>query len=287
MNATPRTVRHAALAALALLGLTASAMAADVTPLAPHRAVYEFEMTDAAAGSGIAGISGRMVYELNGSSCEGYTQNMRFVTVMTNQEGVETLNDLRNSSWEDGKGEKLRFSFNQLQNQVATDTSQGDATRSKMGGPIAVDVTKPKRKKVKIPDETYFPMQHARALIASAKASRNMVRGYLFDGSEKGEKYYWTNAVIGKKYGGSSVPLAAALKLPPQMETVASWPVTISYFEIGKDKEDSLPSYELHFRYYENGVTNDLKIDYGSFSIRGELKDLAFLNAGKCNEVAP
>ncbi len=287
MNAISHAAGRAALVALALLSATASSATADVVPLAPHRAVYEFEMTDAAAGSGVAGITGRMVYELNGSSCEGYTQNMRFVTVMTNQEGVETLNDLRNSSWEDGKGDKLRFSFNQLQNQIATDTSQGDATRPKKGGQIVVDVAKPKKKKVRIPAESFFPMQHARALIASAKAGRNIVTGYLFDGSEKGEKYYWTNAVIGKKYGGSSVPLAAALNLPPQMETVASWPVTISYFEIGKDKEDSLPSYELHFRYYENGVTNDLRIDYGSFSIRGELKDLTFLNAGKCIEAAP
>jgi hypothetical protein len=71
-----------------------------------------------------------MVYELTGSPCEGYTQKMRFVTVMTNQEGTETLSDLRNSSWEEADGRKLRFSSTQYQNDQLADASQGNAARS-------------------------------------------------------------------------------------------------------------------------------------------------------------
>jgi hypothetical protein len=211
---------------------------------------------------------------------------MRFVTVMTNQEGVETLNDLRNSSWEEATGSKLRFSFSQYQNDTAAEASQGDATRAKTGGKVAIDIAKPAKKHVKLPAETYFPMQHARALIASARAGRTLLKGYLFDGSEKGEKYYLTNAVIGKREGNSGTALPASLKNPGRLAAVASWPVTISYFEVGRDNEDSTPSYELHFRYFENGVTADLSIDYGEFSIRGELKELTLLDAGKCAAAA-
>ena len=53
-------------------------------------------------------------------------------------------------------------------------------------------------------------------------------------------------------------------------------------FDAGKDREDQLPAYELSFRYFEDGVTSDLKIDYGEFAIKGELKELTFLDPGKC-----
>ena len=59
--------------------------------------------------------------------------------------------------------------------------------------------------------------------------------------------------------------------------------MAISYFETGKDKQDSPPVYELAFRYYENGITADLKIDYGEFAIQGEMKELEMLPVSKCN----
>lgn len=52
--------------------MTASgATAASANVLVPHRAVYDLELKDASDRSGIAGMYGRMVYEFNGSACEG------------------------------------------------------------------------------------------------------------------------------------------------------------------------------------------------------------------------
>ena len=62
--------------------------------------------------------------------------------------------------------------------------------------------------------------------------------------------------------------------------TPGQWRSAIS--RRGKDKQDQTPAYELSFRYFENGVTGNLKIDYGSFAIMGELKELTFLDPGKC-----
>ena len=75
---------------------------------------------------------------------------------------------------------------------------------------------------------------------------------------------------------------AASFKGAERLQGVDSWPMAISYFEAGKDKQDQTPAYELSFRYFENGVTSNLKIDYGSFAIKGELKELTFLDPGKC-----
>ena len=260
---------------------------AETVTFAPHRAVYEITLANSVAGSGVSDMSGRMVYELTGSICDGFTQNMRFVTRTSNQEGSETINDLRTSSWEELAGKRLRFSSTQYQNDEIAEASQGDAVRNKSTSGADVDLVKPQKKKLALPADIYFPMQHAAALIQSAKTGQSHLAANLYDGSEKGEKYYVTNAVIGKKYAQGAIANAAAIKDAAKLEGLSSWPVAISYFEAGKDKEDTPPAYELSFRYYENGVTENLKIDYGQFALKGELKELTVLPQGKCANDAP
>ncbi|MGL4397252.1 MAG: cell envelope integrity EipB family protein [Hyphomicrobium sp.] len=274
--------------AIAILAVSSSFNSAAFgdSPVAftPHRAVYEFVLAKSAPGSGVVDMSGRMVYELSGSACEGYTQNMRFVTRTSNQEGVETLNDLRNSSWEDASGKRLRFSTNQYQNDEMVDQSQGDASRRAEGtAAIDLDLVRPVKKRAELPGEISFPMQHASQLIQAARAGKTLLMATLYDGSEKGEKYYTTTAIIGRKIEPVPVKNSASLKGQETIAGVASWPVSISYFEIGRDKQDTPPSYELSFRYYENGVTNDLKIDYGEFALKGEIKELQSMPASACN----
>jgi EipB-like len=272
----------------AVLAAVAPATAAEETvQFAPHRAVYEFSLAGTSTGSSVAGLTGRMVYELSGSACEGYTQNMRFVTRMSNQEGLDTLNDLRTSSWEEIAGKRLRFSASQYQNDDVSDASQGDAKRDKATEAVSVDLVKPGKKRISLPDGTYFPMQHANALITAAKGGQTLLTAKLYDGSEKGDKYYATTAIIGKKAEPGAVKTTVALKEAAKLAALTSWPMSISYFEPGKDKQDVPPAYELSFRYYENGVTADLKIDYGEFAIKGALKELSFLDASPCKPAAP
>lgn len=260
----------------------AGAAVADVV-FAPHRAVYEITLVRSLAGSGVTDMTGRMVYELTGSACEGYAQNMRFVTRSANSEGVETLNDLRTSSWEEFAGRRLRFSSSQYQNDALAEASQGDASRAK-GDPskTIVELTRPAKKHVQLTGNVYFPMQHAAALIEAARAGKALLTAKLYDGSEKGDKSYTTTAVIGKKSDTRAVANTASLKGAARLGGVPSWPISISYFEDGADKQDSPPSYELSLRYYENGVTTDLAIDYGAFAIKGELKELDMLPTSKC-----
>jgi hypothetical protein len=273
----------AVLAGVLASGAGASAALSEDVPFMPHRAIYDLSLGDSTPGSGVTGVVGRMVYELNGSACDGYTQNMRFVTVMTNQDGVDTVSDLRNSSWEEADAKKLKFSSTQYQNDELADSSQGDALRSKGSTPVVgVDLVKPAKKKVSLPTDIYFPMQHASTLVHAARSGQKMVTANLYDGSEKGEKYYLTNTIIGKSFGTGPSAAPGTFKGADTLAGVPSWPMAISYFEAGKDHEDQTPSYELSFRYFEDGVSTDLKIDYGEFSIKGALKELTFLPPGKC-----
>ena len=67
-----------------------------------------------------------------------------------------------------------------------------------------------------------------------------------------------------------------------KLNALASWPIAIGYFEPGPARSDQSPTYELAFRFYENGVSTRLFIDYGDFAIRGDLKELQFLEEEPC-----
>ena len=68
------------------------------------------------------------------------------------------------------------------------------------------------------------------------------------------------------------------------LNTVPAWPVSIAYFEPKTDAKDAVPVYELSFLFFENGVSRKLLIDYGEFAIQGELKEINFLEPGKCDK---
>jgi len=259
----------------------AGAATAEGVVLAPHRAVYDISLARASGGAGVVEASGRMVYELTGSACEGYTQNMRFVTRMTNSEGSSQLNDLRSSSFEDNTGKLFRFNSNSYKDEQLGDTTQGDASRAPGG--VKVELTRPKKKSVTLSNSIYFPVQHSVALLEAARSGKSLFVGDLYDGSEKGEKIYSTTSAIGRRAAPGSLKIPASVKNGDVLDKLPSWPIAISYFEPNSDKKDAVPSYELSFRYFENGVSTKLMIDYGEFAIKGELKEITFLDAPKCD----
>jgi hypothetical protein len=212
---------------------------------------------------------------------------MRFVTRMTNQDGVAQINDLRTSSFEDIALHRLRFSSSQYENQKLSEASQGSAGPGNGAGFTEVKLTKPSKKTVKLPSDIYFPIQHSLALMEAAQAGKSMFTANLYDGSDKGEKFYETNAIIGQRGAPGSVEVPTKVANGAKLSTLASWPIAIGYFPPGPARNDAVPNYELAFRFYENGVSTKLYIDYGDFAIRGELKELTFLEEGKCPPEKP
>lgn len=265
--------------AFAASSARAAAGASEAIVFAPHRAIYEITLDRAGSGSGVVELAGRMVYELQGSRCEGYTQNMRFVTRMIAQDGSEQISDLRTSSWEDGQGMRLRFNSEQYKDAKLVETTAGDSKRRSPGADIEVQLTKPVKEKLTLPGRIYFPMQHSQAMLTAAMAGQRQFSVGLYDGSEKGTKVYDTSAWIGARADKFSTGV------PPALASTPSWQVSIGYFEPGKSGKDTLPSYELSFRIFANGVSSDMRIDYGDFAVRGKLTELIFLPVSECQPV--
>ena len=285
MTGTKTGLTAAALGLLILVvpaGLEAQPGGVPVV-LAPHRAIYDITLDQARGGSGVSDMSGRMVYELTGSACEGYTQNMRFVTRMTNQEGAVSLTDMRSSSWEDALAKSFRFNSTQYRDTKLNETTQGDAARTATDAEGKVELSKPDKMDMPLKRNVYFPIQHSMALIAAARKGDTLFQADLYDGSEKGVKTYATTSYIGKPQPAGHNKKLQVITNADKLDRLRSWPVSISYFEDGAEKKDAVPSYELAFLYFENGVSRRLFIDYGDFAIRGTLKEISFLEPGKCD----
>jgi hypothetical protein len=248
--------------------------------LVAHRAIYEMTLDDARSASGITGIDGRMVFEFTGSECDGYSLNMRMVTQMTDSQGQTNLTDLRSSTWEQGDGQKFRFQSAQYLNDKLGDVTMGRAVRETPNEAVKVKLSQPSTDELNLSGPLLFPTQHSLALIEAARTGRKLFQARVYDGSEKGRKVYDTTAFIGTEVQpGNDAKLETAAK-DKGLGELASWPVSIGYFEAKGG--DLTPSYQIDFRLYENGVSRELLIDYGDFSIHGTLSSLEYLKAPAC-----
>jgi EipB-like len=259
----------------------ARAEEADII-LVPHRAVYEFSLSKSQAHSGILAVFGRMVYELTGSTCEGYAEKLRFVTEMTNADGEQTIADLQSSTWEEAGGKRFRFNSTDVRDGKPAEDIAGDATRTSMPGHIVVELTKPDTKDLTLPERVYFPTQHVIALLNAARMGRASFHADVYDGSERGEKVYHTISTIGALIPHDANHKLGSITNAERLRGLSAWPIRISYFDPNSDREDAGPAYEIRSVFFENGVNREAIIDYGSFAIKGELTKIDFLESKKC-----
>lgn len=275
-------------AALAVLAggaaLAAPAPMPVPMPLATHQAVYDLSLEEGGKANAVSDAQGRMVYDFAGSSCDGYTTRVRFVTRITDGDGNARLTDVSTTTFEDAASQHFTFSTKSYVDGSVTEDSSGSAQRN--GSGIAVSVPKPDGKTFTLPAAFEFPNQHLETVIAAALRGDHFVAIDLFDGSEKGEKPYSTSAVIGPVNTGGDDLGDDAMAQRLGLDNLRRWPVTLSYFDQGGAGEQS-PTYELSFVVYENGIIRRMRLDYGDFALTGKLVKLDLkpvkVNAGgKC-----
>jgi hypothetical protein len=243
--------------------------------LQAHRAVYDVTLNKASDRSGITGISGRMVYEFNGSACEGYTAKFRFVTQIVTNDNTR-LTDQQTTTFEDAEGKTFSFVTKSFVDQNLDKEVRGIATKDPKG--LKVDIDKPEKSSMELA-ATQFPTQHLVEMIGKAEKGENFYQTNLFDGSEDANKVMTTTVVVGKKTEADKAdPEAPALA---KLATDKYWPVDIAYFDDSAQNGEEVPEYRISFKLHENGITRDLIMDYGDFSMRGKLVNLSLFDQTK------
>jgi hypothetical protein len=250
--------------------------------LVAHRAVYELTLGETGAGSNVTDIRGQLIYDFSGSACQGYTLNTRLITEVFDREGKPSTTDIRSESKEEADGKRFRFTTYQYVNDKLSESTKGvDYRAGRSRDAVIVELEKPKKGTVTLSGNVFFPTQHSLAILKAAMAGQTRLQADIYDGSEKGVKVYETTTFI-----GAPLELAANGQLPTiknaeALNTTPSWPVVVSYYE-QSSKKDGLPTYEVSFRMYANGVSRKLKLDYGTFSLNGELSAIEFIPTKPC-----
>lgn len=254
-----------------------AAPATDDGQLDGYKAVYALKLHDAARG-GVAFAEGRMVMEFV-NTCDGYVLNQRLQLKMGDGEGGTTLSDYRVASWESRDGKTYRFTAKHVLNGDVADVVDGHATLDDDGAGEAV-FTKPDAETLALPAGTLFPTRHTVEMLTAAAAGKRIFEAKLFDGSEIATGFD-VIALIGR----------TAVSDPPKLKDGKevlggrqSWPVQIAFYKPDEttDGGDDLPDYEVGFRLYPGGVSSDMLLDYGNFSIDAFLTSLKTEPAPAC-----
>ncbi len=259
-----------------LSAIPATVLPANAGALVPHRAVYDLTLDEASDRSGITGITGRMVYEFNGSACEGYTVTFRFVTQIDTAD-MSRMTDQQTTTYEDGDGESFRFVTRSFVDEALDTELRGTARLTPPSKPDAtvVSIEKPDVQEIRLA-ATQFPTQHLLELLKKAESGETFYETTLFDGSDKADQVMTTTVIIGREAKPSANDPEQKALAPMAEEPF--WPVDVAYFDMKEEQGEELPTYRISFKLYENGVTRDLVMDYGDFSMTGRLVDLALFD---------
>ena len=269
-----KRVRRGFLLALAAL-LLALAPTARSQPIdiAPHRAIYAMSLASARNESGVVDAHGMMAYQW-GETCDGWTIEQRYRLVLRYAERSDV--DIRSSfvTWESRDG--LRYRFNQLEtrNGKPEDEIRGAATLEGPGKAGVAVFSKPKEETLTLGPGVLFPSAHTILLIKKAREGRTFVVRHVFDGATT-ENAVEVSAVIGQKL----LPDPAADKLSPLLQR-PGWSVRLAFFPADTRLEE--PDYELGMELLDNGVSRNMLIDYGDYSIRTKLQAVEPLKKPRC-----
>jgi hypothetical protein len=281
LRTAPRTILRAMAGIMMLYGVVAAsglashaARAADraaqlampPTPLAAHRALYTLTLdnsTGHGTGSDVAGASGRMGYEVL-DACDGWATHQTLDMVVVNSDGqnIHMISDY--TTWEAKDGLSFRFHTRQTTDDAVTSQIDGDARLDAPGGAGTAHYTSPKDTTKPLPPGTLFPMAHTAALLAGARAGKKFIALPLFDGtSDEGAED--TSIVVLDTKPPEPAPY-------PVLSALPSARVHLAFFE--RTDASITPDYEVTMRYWENGVADALRMDFGDFMMDAKLKDL-------------
>jgi EipB-like len=263
--------------ALSLVAVTQSALAAS---LAPHRAFYVLEADRLDDKGGITSIAGKLAYEITGNDCEGYAVNYRIANRYVQGEGSPQTQDIRMTSFESGDGSELDMKQKSYNNGNLDSESRVKASKPKAGGAGSGEFEGKENKTFEIAADAVFPTAFQKQLMADAEKGETRSAAVVFEGSDdlkstRAVGFIGAKKPVGKLASGADAETLEALNKLPY------WPVTVSYYALDA-KGDEPPTYSASFNMLENGVSTDLVLDYGSYSLKGKLEKIEMLKAETC-----
>ena len=232
--------------------------------LVAHRAAYGLSLGASSPGSAIGGVRGGLVLEAR-AGCDGWTTNQRLGFVAEMEDGSDFAHEVRFSSWEAADGTRFAFNVRTLYDGTLTEEVRGHAELGEPAGAGSVTFQSPSPERLELPAGTLFPTEHLRQLLEAARAGERFVAHDVFDGSGLDGLNRISAAIGSPREDG---------------EGERSWPVSLAYYPLGG--AGPTPEFELGFALAPGGVVREITLDYGEFTLKGELETFERLPEPSC-----
>jgi len=302
----------AILASMCLLGGTAGAVETASAPangvqIAAHRALYAMSLAHSKTDSGVTGAQGEMGYQW-GETCDGWTVEQRYRLTINYAESQDVAIDSNFVTWESKDGLHYRFNQKETRNGTVDQEIRGSAQLDGPGKGGTVTFEKPQPQTMKLPPGALFPSTHTMLLIQKAKAGEDFLARQVFDGATV-EGAVLVSAVIGKKVEPNSAAQSDPKADPKSAADVngagdtqagssgksagspdpslhdpvlqrPGWRMRLAFFP--SDPNSETPDYELGMLLLDNGISRDMTIDYGDYTINAKLAKIEPLGKPHC-----
>jgi hypothetical protein len=258
------------IAALVAAGAWAGPAAAEINA---HRALYTMTLGTSRTDSGVSGAQGQMAYQW-GESCDGWTVEQHYKLSLSYAESQDVDIVSNFVTWESKDGLRYRFNQRETRNGTVDEEIRGSAQLDGPGQGGTITFEKPKPQTMKLPPGALFPSAHTILIIQRAQAGDNFLSRQVFDGATV-EGAVLVSAVIGAKVDPDpNFPIKDPILQHP------GWRVRLAFFP--SDPNAEKPDYELGMLLLDNGVSRDMVIDYGDYTINAKLDSIEPLPKPGC-----
>lgn len=202
----------------ALLLITAGS--SEAATIAPHRAIYDLALLKVSDGASLSSAQGRLAFEIQGSSCEGWTVSFRMATNYRPMDGQTNLIDTQSTSYEDAEGLEFRHQNKELINGEVKEEARIKMTRTSTDAEGQGEITSKSNEAFTVPAGAALPMQHQFKLMVLGEAGGGRDSSIVYDGSDA-SKTYRAISFIGKSKPPGSISRDRETPRPPHFPP---WP---------------------------------------------------------------
>lgn len=258
-----RSFLFALVGVFAPLPLMAAPASDSATQLTGQDAVYALMLSKLRTHD-ITGATGRLQFQVV-DGCSGWASFQRITLIVRNADGSLTKSVSDYTAWESKDGKTLTFNVTQGDGSGKMQvTDSGVATHTGPDDSGIVKFSVPANMTIKLPAGTLFPMQHTEALLAAGRQQKTFISPLLFDGTTADGASSTFVTIFGHQAPGKTSW--------PALDQYASTDVSIAFFP--RTNQDSTPDFSTSMRYFEDGVTTNLALDFGDFVMSGKLESL-------------
>ncbi|HQT62932.1 MAG: hypothetical protein B7Z75_07560 [Acidocella sp. 20-57-95] len=213
----------------------------------------------------VTGATGAMRFSVI-DGCTGWGTTQHMTLLIRNADGSLNKSVSDYMTWETKDGKTLTFTLRERDNdgKLTTDDA-GTATHTGPDNAGQVVYTTPAGRLMKLPPGTLFPMAHTETLLKGGTDGAKTIAVPLFDGTSDSGAQNTFIAILGHN-GPLKNKYPALAKLP-------SSDVDIAFYD--SKHADQNPNFRSQMRYYDDGVADNIMLDFGDFVMRGTLDKLS------------